>query len=223
MGVVRGFFAAVVAWGLFLAGCGANDGPDIKGQSGSTVPAAGEQQREIINVGISLYLLVDDKQDPDPALSTRRTEEELLAILDAMNDIWSQASIRLELESIGTLEVPEAALRAVSAGNIRAFFEELGGRVESPQPAATNGFYIRRLGGPNGISVSRLRSYFVIDEPSVFDRRVSSHEVGHRLGLQHVLNDRDRLLYSGTNGMRLTEDEAEVARQGARQLIETVQ
>jgi hypothetical protein len=56
----------------------------------------------------------------------------------------------------------------------------------------------------------------VIDEPSVFDRRVSSHEVGHMLGLHHVLDDPGRLLYSGTNGMSLTEDEATVARYFAR-------
>ena len=52
----------------------------------------------------------------------------------------------------------------------------------------------------------------MIDEPSVFDRRVSSHEVGHMLGLHHVLGDAGRLLFSGTNGMALTEDEATVAR-----------
>ena len=56
------------------------------------------------------------------------------------------------------------------------------------------------------------RTFFVIDEPSVFDRRVSSHEVAHMLGLHHVLDDPGRLLYSGTNGMVLTGDEATVAR-----------
>ena len=193
-----------------MAACGVGDSP------------AGEEQRETINISISLYLLVDDKEDPDPALSSRRTEGELLAILDGMNEIWSQAGIRLELESIGTLEVPEAVLRAVSAGNLRAFFDELGGSIDSPQSAAINGFYTRRLGRANGISVLGSRSFFVIDEPSVFDRRVSSHEVGHILGLHHVLSDRGRLLYSGTNGMRLTEDEAAVARNGAQQLIEAV-
>ena len=193
-----------------MAACGVGDSP------------AGEEQRETINISISLYLLVDDKEDPNPALSSRRTEGELLAILDGMNEIWSQAGIRLELESIGTLEVPEAVLRAVSAGNLRAFFDELGGSIDPPQSATINGFYTRRLGRANGISVLGSRSFFVIDEPSVFDRRVSSHEVGHILGLHHVLSDRGRLLYSGTNGMRLTEDEAAVARNGAQQLIEAV-
>ena len=52
----------------------------------------------------------------------------------------------------------------------------------------------------------------VIGEPSVFDRRVSSHEVGHILGLRHTRADRGRLLYSGTNGMTLTPEEIVLAR-----------
>ena len=157
MGVIRGFFAASVAGGLFLAGCGVDDVPAVKGQPRSTAPVAGGEQRETINISISLYLLVDDKEDPDPALSTRRTEGELLTILDGMNEIWSQAGIRLELESIGTLEMPEAVLRAVSAGSLRAFFDELSGSIDPPQSAAINGFYTRRLGRANGISVSGSR------------------------------------------------------------------
>ncbi len=51
------------------------------------------------------------------------------------------------------------------------------------------------------------------------DRRVSSHEVGHILGLRHTLSDRERLLYPGTNGMRLTREESGVARHMARELI----
>jgi len=60
----------------------------------------------------------------------------------------------------------------------------------------------------------------VIDGPSVFDRRVSSHEVGHMLGLHHVLGDAGRLLFSGINGMALIEDEATVARYFARGILQ---
>ncbi len=58
-----------------------------------------------------------------------------------------------------------------------------------------------------------------MDTPSVLDRRVSSHEVGHILGLRHTLSDSGRLLYPGTNGMRLSREEAGVARYVARKLI----
>ena len=98
------------------------------------------------------------------------------------------------------------------AGNVAPFFNEIGDSITLPQVSTINGFYIRSVGGPNGTNPFRSRSFFVIDEPSVFDRRVSSHEVGHILGLHHVLDDPSRLLFSGTNGMTLTEEEATVAR-----------
>ena len=58
-----------------------------------------------------------------------------------------------------------------------------------------------------------------MDTPSVYDERVTSHEIGHILGLHHVLDDAGRLLYSGTNGMSLTEEEQAVARYAAEGLL----
>ena len=136
-----------------------------------------------------------------------------------MNAIWSQADIRLELETLAALEVPEAVLRDLMAGDLHSFFAELGDGIVLPGAGAINGFYVRSLGGPNGITAGGTRSFFVMDTPSVLDRRVSSHEVGHILGLRHTLSDRGRLLYPGTNGMRLTREEADVARHAARELI----
>ena len=40
------------------------------------------------------------------------------------------------------------------------------------------------------------------------------------MGLHHVLCDAGRLLFSGTNGMTLTEDEATVARYFARGILQ---
>ena len=175
---------------------------------------------EVISLSISLFLLVDDKQEPDPGISTHRTEEDLRRILGGMNDIWSQAGIGLELQTVESVEVPEAILQGMLVGNLEPFFREIGNRIALPQSSTINGFYLRSLGGPNGINPFSSRTFFVIDEPSVFDRRVSSHEVGHILGLLHVLDDPGRLLFSGTNGMTLTENEATVARYFARGIIQ---
>ena len=57
-----------------------------------------EASVEEITVGISMYVLVDDLENPDPAVSSRRSEEELTVILAGMNEIWGQANIRLELD-----------------------------------------------------------------------------------------------------------------------------
>jgi len=190
--------------------------------SPTSAPTATDVPQEVISLSISLFLLVDDQEKPDPEISTHRTQEDLREILEGMNNIWSQAGIRFELQIIESVEVPEAILRGMLAGNLEPFFRELGDGITLPPPATINGFYIRSLGGPNGINPSRFRTFFVIDEPSVLDRRVSSHEVGHILGLLHVLDDPGRLLFSGTNGMALTEDEATAARYFAQGIIQGV-
>ena len=214
----------LLAFGLAaLIGCSVA-GDSIPSQEPPTiVPEATKEPREVISLSISLFLLVDDKENPNPNISTHRTEADLREILDGMNEIWSQADIRLELETVESVEVPEPMLQGMQAGDLRPFFREVErGGIILPQTSTINGFYLRRVGGPNGINPFRSRTYFVIDEPSVFDRRVSSHEVGHMLGLHHVLDDSGRLLFSGTNGMVLTEDEATVARYFAQGILQGV-
>ena len=208
--------------GTVFAGCSVpgDSVPTLVSPTG--VPAATDVPRQVISLSISLYLLVDEKGEPDPEISTHRTEKDLREILAGMNDIWSQAGIRLKLQTIDSVEVPEAILQGMLAGNLGPFFRELDDGIIIRQPATINGFYIRSLGGPNGINPFRSRTFFVIDEPSVFDRRVSSHEVGHILGLLHVSGEPGRLLFSGTNGMALTENEATVARYFAQGIIEGV-
>ena len=168
--------------------------------------------REILVVDISMYLLVNDSNDPDFSISSNRSEDDLRKILDGMNEIWSQADIRLEPQFVGTLEVPEDVLTSVATGDLRTFFVESRRGFSVPEPSTINAFFAREIGGPNGINPFGSQSFFVMDEPSVHDRRVSSHEVGHILGLHHVLTDSGRLLFSGTNGMELTEEEVTVAR-----------
>ena len=137
-----------------------------------------------------------------------------------MNAIWSQADIRLEPQAVESVEIPTAILRGMLAGSLVPFFNGIGNGIAFPQNSHINGFYLQSLGRPNGTNPFRSRFFFVIDEPSVFDRRVSSHEVGHILGLHHVLDDPERLLFSGTNGMSLTENEATVARYFAQGIIQ---
>ena len=178
---------------------------------------------ETIIAGISLYVLVDDGEPRDPLFSSRRTEDELLVILDGMNDIWRQADTELRLETVATVQVLANVLEGFLAGDLGPFFNGFGRTFNVPGTAAINGYYVRGLGGANGVTVPSTRSFFVMDTPSVFDRRVSSHEVGHILGLEHTLSGKDRLLYPGTNGMALTSEEVEIARENASRLSKTGQ
>ena len=101
-------------------------------ESPTGVPEATEEPREIISLSISLLLLMDDEEDPDLEISTHRTEADLREILEGMNEIWSQAGIRLELDTVESVEVPEPMLRGMLAGDLRPFFREVGGGIALP-------------------------------------------------------------------------------------------
>ena len=208
---------------VILTACTAGDGEPVTSRdSSSTVTAKNPAQRETIVVDISLYLLVDDVESPNPAISSHRSEGGLTEILQGINEIWRQADIRFNPKFVGTVEVPEAVLAQIARGDIQTFFAEYGDNFKVPQPSTINGFYVRNIGGPNGRNPFRSQTFFVIDEPTVHDRRVSSHEIGHIFGLHHAVADSDRLLFSGTNGMTLTEEEVVVARYVAQGILDGV-
>lgn len=181
---------------------------------------SGEEDRQtarpIITIDISMYMLVSDTA---PVFSTRRSEDDLREILSGMNDIWSQADIRFDLGNVSRVEVPPDVLSGMGRGDLRAFVLAIGDGVQVTEPSTLNAFYLRSVGGPNGINPFSSRMFFVIDEPSVHDRRVSSHEIGHILGLHHDLRDAGTLMFSGTNGMEISEDEATVARYVANGIL----
>lgn len=190
--------------------------------TGSTRAQDGEQAdpaREALTLPITLYRVVDDAEEPSPTWSTARSEEELREMVDGMNEIWAQADIQFEIEAIHTLELPTEVIAGLMAGDFRPFFEGAGSQFDLPDFTLVNGFYAKSIGGPNGIMPFGAPLYFVTDEPSVYDHRVSSHEVGHILGLYHVITDREHLMSSGVNGMRLDEDEQVVARYMARGML----
>jgi hypothetical protein len=197
----------------------------VKGQDASPQPPTESPAREAITLTISLYSLVDDLDDPDPEFSSKRTEDDLREILAGINDIWSQADIVFEPQFIGALAVPPIVLVEISRGNYANFLNAIQrDNIHLPDPGVFVGFYTKEVGGFNGITPYGIgsRTFFVDDEPTVFDRRVTSHELGHMLGLHHALDDEDRLLYSGTNGMTLTEEEIIVARYVAQGILDGV-
>jgi hypothetical protein len=169
-------------------------------------------------VPISVYIV----DATNGSMSSGHSAEELEPIFDRANEIWAPAASNLKVQSIQRLILPSEVVQAISEGDFGPFFDGVGRDFSIPDPSLINAFYAREIGGPNGIVPFGLRLFFVADEPSVHHERVTSHEIGHILGLNHTLEDADRLMFPGTNGMNLAEEEIVVARYVAQGLLDRV-
>lgn len=176
-----------------------------------------------IVVSMSLYIVDDASGDAESPLSSRRRVAEVAEIANRMNTIWSQAGIELSVETVIRISVPGDVLNSLAAGDTSPFLSAAAsGAIAVPNPASINGFYVRSVGRANGATPVGTRIFLVIDEPSVNDERVSSHEVGHIFGLHHVLDDSMRLMFGGTNGTDLTALEQSVTRYAAQGILDGV-
>ena len=150
----------------------------------------------------------------EPALCTTLVETDIERILTKINLIWSQAGIAFYLESV--VKEEPAPLRLDGGGIRRPSLEDLippGSYAED----AFNVYYVKEF-DVNGIYFPK--AIFVkdtaslrpveggIDEPLP---RVTSHELGHALGLIHR-QATFNLMASGTTGTTLNTEEIEIAR-----------
>ncbi|MEA2025913.1 MAG: hypothetical protein U9O18_04415 [Chloroflexota bacterium] len=189
----------------------------------STVLAAEDDEASLdpIKLSLSLYIVDGAEAPPTSELSSRRDVESMEQIHQKMQAIWGQAGIELVVGSVARIVAPADTLIDLSQGNTAAFLSGVyDGGIEVPDPGALNGFYVRSLERINGLTPIGTRVFFVTDEPSVHDERVSSHEIGHILGLHHEARDSSHLMFSGTNGMELTDDEIWTARYVAQGIVD---
>ena len=186
----------------------------------SVAVSDGDAAPDDIQLPVSLYVLTD-ADDPASALSSRRSTDEVEAIADNVQAIWRPAGVAFDPIHVETIAVPAEVLEAIAGSrDPNPFFDQVGQTFDVPDPGIINGFYVAGAAGVNGFTPIGSTVFFVVDEPSVHDERVSSHEIGHIFGLRHATDDAGRLMFSGTNGMTLTGQEIEVARYGAEGLTD---
>ena len=139
-----------------------------------------------------------------------------------MIEIWAPANIAFEPITVAAITAEGDVLDALASGISSPFIEQLGTDIDVPEPGVINGFYVADAGGPNGFNPFGSNIFVVDDDPTVRDERVSSHEVGHILGLHHALDDPSRLMFSGTDGTTLSSEERTVAAYAARGVLDGV-
>ena len=177
--------------------------------SASTLPSAEDHSTLIIPVRIHLV-----HSDQDPAFTTTLTEVDIHRIMGKVNTIWAQAHIRFAIESIGKTE----ALKPLKESDPGTF-----GSVVEAMPKARllekgiNIFYVKEL-TPSGFysqglifvkDTARLTEVTGgLDEPIP---RVTAHEIGHALNLQHR-QEVTNLMASGKNGYSLNAAEITATR-----------
>jgi hypothetical protein len=200
---------------LFVAAC--SPAGSAVGTGGTTTDI------DPIALSLSLYIVDEAGRGSESPMSSQRDVASVERVAGLMQGIWDQAGIELDISTITRVEASSAALSDLARGDTAAFLDDIYfGVTDVPDPGAVNGFYVGSLGTINGVAPFGSRVFFVTDEPSVLDERVSSHEIGHILGLHHAADDAGRLMFSGTNGMELVDEEIGTSRYAAQGIINGV-
>jgi hypothetical protein len=156
------------------------------------------------------------------AMHTTLAEADIRRIFGKVNKVWAQAGIQFEIESIGPTEA------VAPSPDVRLKSEFV--RVNSMIPAgrlsggAINVCYVKEI-NPNGFYHSGL---IVVKDTAALKEvaggldeplpRVTSHEIGHLLGLVHR-QDTTNLMQSGTTGFSLNDAEIATARAKAQERL----
>jgi hypothetical protein len=177
---------------------------------------------EFLIVPLRVHVLTSrELPDADCGLS----DDDLKRVLDKVNRIWHQAGIHFGIEPILREQATGVGrfrmVRALSDGEapLGAYRQLLPSR--NPAQGALHVYFLHEL-PVNGVylgeglalvkETAHLREVAGgVDEPLP---RVTSHELGHALGLAHC-SGQSRLLASGTTGFVLAPEEVKRAREEA--------
>lgn len=184
-----------------------------------SIPVASAAERPVLTLPVRVHLV---RSDTMPDMHTTLVEADVRRIFGKVNKVWSQAGIQFEIESIG----PTTAKPLAAEMRLKPEFDRIHSMIPKNRlsPTALDVCYVKKV-QPNGffygepIVVKDTASLKEVpgglDEPLP---RVTSHEIGHALGLKHR-QDTVNLMASGTTGFSLNETEITIARAHAQERL----
>jgi Matrixin len=157
-----------------------------------------------------------------PDMHTTLVEADIRRIFGRVNQVWAQAAIQFEIESIG----PTTATKPASETRLKSETERLKSMIpnERLSPVAIDICFIKEMmanGFYYGEPIIIKDTAKVKKVPSGLDEplpRVASHEIGHVLGLQHR-EDFSSLMHPGASGFLLSREEIATARLKAQERL----
>lgn len=175
-------------------------------------PAPAKEEMPVITLPVRIHLMQSTSL---PDMHTTLVEADIHRIMGKVNKVWAQAGIQFEIESIK----PAEAVPMAEENWLKSEFVRVKSMVPKEVLSATgiDICYVKKV-KPNGFfygepivvkDTASLREVPEgLDEPLP---RVTSHEIGHALGLSHR-QDTTNLMQSGTTGFSLNAEEIATAR-----------
>lgn len=185
----------------------------------AAAPVRSSEAHSLLTLRVHVHLM---QSVANPRLQTSLTEKQVRAIFDEVNAIWSQAGIRFEVEAVGSLQAIEVPAK-------RWYIKDrdwVKTAIPTAQfsPTAIDVCFVKDM-GPNGFFYGEP---VVVCEKPEFNKvaggtdnivaRVTAHELGHVLFLQHR-QERTNLMASAKNGTSLNRQEIKDARKRALEIL----
>lgn len=139
-------------------------------------------------------------------LSTQRSDKEIVELLEKSQHIWQQADIKFNFI------VQEIVLNKFTQERITSGFHRILYDVLDSTDNKIHIFFVNSIDGINAIAYSPQVA-LVADTTTVPAWRSMAHEIGHLFNLEHVLDDRDFLMYQGVVGTLISAEEIQAVRQ----------
>lgn len=183
-----------------------------------SLPLRGNDFLPVIKLSVRVHLI---RSVANPRLQSTLKREDVHAIFEEVNAIWSQAGVRFEVEAVDSLQALEVAPK-------RWYIKDrnwVKAAIPTDQFSATaiDVCFVKDM-GPNGFFYGEP---VVVCENPEFHKvsggarnvvaRVTAHELGHVLFLQHR-QERTNLMASGKNGISLNAQEIRDARRRALEI-----